>query len=291
MARTQQLWSKFFNLRCKSLDEFPKFNSGLKTVTSLLHEVKSVAVTDNTFIKVFLSSSMDCEDLANEAKKFLTESDLTYDQIMDQINMDYRAQIGGELLRTDVLSSSKQLRRMRSGDVTSTNRKSSPTTTVPKVRDLTKLPPNTGNLIPNAYYKQFREWYEASRVQESDRSNEQRNFLTHFKWKHTADPKTKRAWVAPTRQNDNRRRNNDDRRSRRARGRTKRNRSPSSDSYSDDSAPRSRHTSRRARRRESSSRSRNRSRSRSPVERRDRDNEVSKSKSASSRRASLFTRK
>ena len=194
-------------------------------------------------------------------------------------------------MRIDNSSSTKQLCRAKSSNATLTKWKSSSTATFSKVKYSTNLPPNTGNLIPNAYYKQFREWYEASRVQESDRSNEQRNFLTHFKWKHTVDPKAKRAWVAPNRQNDNRRHNNDDRRSRRARGRTKRNRSPSSDSYSDDSAPRSRHTSRRARRRESSSRSRNRSRSRSPVERRDRDNEVSKSKSASSRRASLFTRK
>ena len=80
-----------------------------------------------------------------------------------------------------------------------TKLKSISTATVPKAKDSTKLPPNTGNLISNAYYQKFKGWYEASHVQEADRSDEQKVFLATFKWKHTVDPKAKHTWVAPIR--------------------------------------------------------------------------------------------
>ena len=214
----------------------------------------------------------------------------TYDKIMDRIHGDYRAQTSGEKMRVGNLSSTKQLRRRKQSNVSPVKWKSSCTATIPKVQGHTKLPPNTGNLIPNAYYQQFKGWYEASRVQEADRSEEQKTYLSTFKWKHTVDPKAKRPWVAPNRQRDDQRRNYDDRRSRRARGHSKRSRSPSSDSYSDDSASRPRPRSRRARRHGSRSRSQNRSRSRSPVARRGHDGDETKSSTTRSRRASLFKR-
>ena len=91
----------------------------------------------------------------------------------------------------------KQLHREKQSDVPA-KWKSSPATT-PQVKGHINLPPNTGNLIYNAYYQQFKGWYEASRLPEVDHSEEQKNFLNTFKWKHTVDPKAKRPWVAPSR--------------------------------------------------------------------------------------------
>ena len=85
--------------------------------------------------------------------------------------------------------------------------KSSCTTKIQKVQGHTKLSPNIGNLVPKAYYQQFKGWYEASRVQEAEHSDEQKTFLSTFKWKHTVDPKAKRTRVAPNRRNNNKRRN------------------------------------------------------------------------------------
>ena len=193
-----------------------------------MREAKSIAVTDDTFLKTFLSGSISCEELKTEAKGFLIEDSATYAEILDKIHVDYRAQTSGEQMRVGNSSSTTQLRRGETANVASAKKGSWKTPS--PAQDRIKLPPNTGNLIPNAYYQQFRGWYEASRVPETDRSNEQKNFLSSFKWKHTVDPKAKRPWNPPGRPRDDQRRNYDDRRSRRARGGGgKRHRSPSLD--------------------------------------------------------------
>ena len=288
MARIMQHWSDFFALRCTSMDDFPLFYSGVKKVTHKLREANSIAVTDDTFLKAFLSGSISCEELKTEAKGFLLEGSAQYDTILDKIHSDYRAQTSGEQMRVGNSSSTAQLRRGKQSDAASKGR--SGRNTPPPAHGHTKLPPNTGNLIPNAYYQQFKGWYEASRVPEKDRSDEQNKFLSSFKWKHTVDPKAKRPWNPPTRPRDDQRRKYDDRHSRRARGRDKRRRSPSSDSYSDDSAPSRRHRSRRGCARRSQSPSPSRCRSRSPVGRRGPGDEGQRDGQNRSRRASLFKR-
>ena len=123
-----------------------------------------------------------------------------------------------------------------------------------------------------------------------DRSEEQNNFLSSFKWKHTTDPKAKRPWNPADRRKNEYQRNTDHRSSRRARGRDRRDRSESFESYSDDSAPSYRHRSRRGRKRRTDSKDRSLSRSRSPVARRGQDGDSKPSSSKNSRRANLFTK-
>jgi len=155
---------------------------------------------------------------------------------------------------------------------------------------LTKFPPNTGNLIPNAYYKQLKGWFEASRVPAKERTEEQINYLSSFSWVHTRDPKAQRPWSGPAGRKKEYQHNTDRRSSRRARGRNRRDRSESFDSQSDDSGPRRRHSSRRGRKRRSYSSNSSRSRSRSPQGRRGQDGGSKKSSSETTRRASLFKR-
>ena len=87
-----------------------------------------------------------------------------------------------------------------------------------------KLLPNTCNLIPNAYYQQFNGWYKASCVPEADRSEDQKEFLTFYNWRHTVDPMVKRPLIAPNRPRDDQRCTYDDVCLRSARGHIKRKR-------------------------------------------------------------------
>ena len=88
--------SDFFALHCRSMDDFPLFYSGVKKVTHKLREAKFIAVTDDTFLKKFLSGSISCEDLKTEAKGFLMKGAETYDKIMDKIHVDCCAQMSRE---------------------------------------------------------------------------------------------------------------------------------------------------------------------------------------------------
>ena len=285
MARIMQHWTDFFGLRCESMDEFLAFYSGVKQVTHKLQEANSIAITDDTFLKAFLAKAVACEELQTEAKRFLQGGNDGWEVILDKVHSDYRAQASGEHLRGGTSTpSTAQLRRGKSSNSASSNK---PNATVSrKVEGLAKLPPNTGNLIPHKYYLQFKGWFEAMRVPEKDRTDDQRSYLESFVWKHTTDPKLKRQWAPPNRSDGGNRRNGDGYRSRRARGKRRRDRYSSSESDSDDSYH-SRRRSRRGRRRRSPSRSPSRSRSSGKREQDDDD----KGSSVSSRRATLFKRK
>ena len=85
------------------MDNFPLFYSGVKKVTHKLQEVKSIAVTDDTFFKAFLSGLISCEDLKTEAKRFLVEGTEMYDKIMDKIYVGYCAQTSGDHMCVAIL--------------------------------------------------------------------------------------------------------------------------------------------------------------------------------------------
>ena len=208
---------------------------------------------------------------------------------MDAIQQDCNLMNSCNLLQDSTKPTKSQLRRAKNTDLPSSSYVA-PTKAHSQTQGSTKLPPNTGNLIPNAYYKQFKGWYEASRVPVKERTEEQINYLSSFSWVHTVDPKAKRPWSAPTGRKKEYQRNTDRRSSRRARGRSRRDRSESSDSYSDDSGSRRRHSSRRGRKRRSYSSSSSPSQSRSPQGRRGQDGDSKKSISKTTRRGSLFKR-
>lgn len=57
---------------------------GVKKIVHQLQEGKSIAVTDDTFIKVFLGKSISYEELHTEAKWFSKERSATYNVILDK---------------------------------------------------------------------------------------------------------------------------------------------------------------------------------------------------------------
>ena len=51
----------------------------------------------------------------------------------------------------------------------------------PQAPTLAHCPPNTGNLLSHSYYTQFKVWYDAMRVPEKDRTENQKAILSGFK--------------------------------------------------------------------------------------------------------------
>jgi len=289
LLRILRDWQKFFRLRCDTLEEFPQFYSDLRKITSDLQTAKSIAVGDDAFIKAFLSGAISVKELSQTTKEFLNGGKKKYTDIMDEIQVDYNLMNSCNTLQDNAKPTKSQLRRAKNTDLPPSSYVA-PTKAHSQTQGSTKLPPNTGNLIPNAYYKQFKGWYEASRVPAKDRSEEQINYLSSFVWKHTVDPKAKRPWSAPTGRKKEYQRNTDRCSSRRGRGRNRRDRSESSESSSDDSGSRRRHSSRRGRKRRSYSSDSSPSRSRSPGARRGQEGDSKKGSSKTSRRSSLFKR-
>ena len=83
------------------MDEFLLFYLGVKKVIHQLREAKLIAVTNDTFIKVFLCKSISWEELQTESTGFLKEGNAMYDIIFDNSNADYRAQDNREVMRDE----------------------------------------------------------------------------------------------------------------------------------------------------------------------------------------------
>ena len=115
------------------MDDFPLFYSGVKKVTHKLQKVKSIAITDDTFLKAFLSGSISCEDLQTKSKRFLMEGTETYNIIMDKIHGDYCAQTSEEQIRVGKSLLNKQLRCGNPSNAPLSRLKSSSTAAVPKI--------------------------------------------------------------------------------------------------------------------------------------------------------------
>ena len=260
MAREMHNWTEFFALKCENKESFLAFYSQAKKLLHKLTVGKSVAVTDDVFLKAFMAKVIEAPELQTEAKQFLMEGSGTYAEILENIYKDFRALETGEQMRDGNTTPDTRLRRAGTTSAPIPKKvKFEPS----KGPSLARCPPNTGNLIPHSYYLQFKEWYDVSRIPEKDRTEENKSFLTGFKWKHTS-PKTKAAWVPRNndRQHGGRGGGRDNRSSRRSRHDSHhRRRSPSSSPDRSDS-DRSRHRrSRRSGKRNRSPQSRSRSRS------------------------------
>ena len=188
------------------------------------------------------------KELSQTTKEFLNGEDKGYTAIMDLLQTECNLINSCHTLQDDNKPTKSALRRAKNNDLPPSTFVA-PEKAQSQTGVLTKFPPNTGNLIPNAYYKQMKGWFEASRVPAKERTEEQINYLSSFTWVHTRDPKAQRPWSGPVGRKNEYQRNTDRRSSRCARGRSRRDRSESFDSYSDDSGSHRRHSSRRGRKR------------------------------------------
>ena len=258
MTRMMKHWSEFMGLSCQEFEDFLPFYSKVSKVLEKLRQAKSVAVTDDVFLRAFLGKAISCEELRHEAKRFLQDGKGTHNEILDDILLDYRSQETRRELE-DGTNPSKKVRRAETSVARADKRPSGQ-------QRFPRLPTNKGNLIPHSYYIQFKEWYELMVIPEKERSDDVVAKLQRFKWKHT-QPKALKDKIR--RAEDERGRGGRERggrytsshRSRRSR---RRSRSPSYSSSSTESYRRSRRSrhSRQRKRSRSPSLSRSRSRSR-----------------------------
>ena len=137
---------------------------------------KSVAVTDDTFLKAYFAKVIKAPGLQQEVKKFLKGGTDSYETILELIHSDYRAQETGEAMRDSVKNT--YLSALRRGKTTDTGDAKPP----PKEVTVVKFPPNKGSKIPPHIFVQIRDWFQRMIILPHDRSAEDTRWLENFKF-------------------------------------------------------------------------------------------------------------
>jgi len=117
-ARLMANWQALFSLKCEDCDSFLSFYSKSKSTLHKLKKPKSIAVTDDVFLKAFFAKAISVDKLQKESKKLLKDGTETCAEIIESIRSDYRALETGELMRdtTDPISNSLSSRRVQKED-------------------------------------------------------------------------------------------------------------------------------------------------------------------------------
>ena len=199
----------------------------------------------------FFCRALDVPELQYHPKELVNDMRLSWTQIFERIQKDYRSIESTEALRSsgELLKNRLARRAARFNTTPSGKHPGKPPVRQPR------FPLNTGNLLPHKYYLQFKEWYE-----EMSKPKEEKNpkFFSTFKFQHI-NPKTKyvREPSSKNKREDNRRRSK--------RGR-RRERSDSSSSEEERSSRRRKKKNLTDSRDKARQRGRSRSRSSSPSE-------------------------
>ena len=140
--------SEIFELRYESTDSFLSFYSTTKGLIHKLKTNKSITVTDETFLKSYFAKVTKAPALQQEVKTFIKGGSNMYDEILEFIHLDYRAQEMGEVLRDNVTHPTKpsSLCQGKTDNKGSSNKVTS-TPIVP-----IKFPTNKGSLIATHIY-------------------------------------------------------------------------------------------------------------------------------------------
>ena len=179
MARDMSHWNQLFGLKCEEKDNFLLFYSRAKSLIFKLKRDKSVAVTDDTFLRAYFTKVIEVPELQTEVKKLVNDRTGTYDTVLDLILKDYRAQETGDALRDVPLKPSAVMRR---GKVdSSTGRDESKEDGEIVKKQYYKFPSNESGLIPSYIFTQFREWYNHVIVPKNMRTKEDEAWFRNFR--------------------------------------------------------------------------------------------------------------
>ena len=102
-------------MRCDKLESFPKFYSDLRIIATNLCAANSIAVSDDSFPKAFLSGTINVDVLQQSTKDFLKEGNKTCSHIMDLFQVDYDAPESGSNMWDS--NQPPKLRRAKSNDL------------------------------------------------------------------------------------------------------------------------------------------------------------------------------
>ena len=111
IAQTMAHWNILFGLKCEEKDDFLQFYSKSKSIVHKLKRDKSVAVTDDIFLRAYFSKVIEAPELQTEVRKLIKDKKGSYKSILEEIHQDYRAQETGDALRNDAPSSVVTARR------------------------------------------------------------------------------------------------------------------------------------------------------------------------------------
>ena len=141
--------------------------------------MKSIAVSDDNFLRVYFSKHLEVEELRESSKKFLTDFNKKSEALLEDINADYSALEATDAIRGNTSGSkaSGRVNLRRSSFDTSSTRVSHE----PKSYPTAKFSKNSGKLIPDKIYVQVRDWYYKAAVQE--KTPEDLKWLKNFKFK------------------------------------------------------------------------------------------------------------
>jgi len=191
-------WQDFFKLRCENKEDFLEFYSSAKKILHRLKVAKSVAVSDDSFLRSFFAKAIDVPELQEATKQFLKQFNVKTEDILESVHNDYRSIETRERLEEGSIGSSTGGK--------STSRRANPMKTpIPKKASVVtyrKFPLNSGNLIPPEYYKQVKEWYDHA-VKGKDKTEEDEKWLSAFKFKHLELPAEKGPWKRKPESNSN----------------------------------------------------------------------------------------
>ena len=80
-----------FGIKCEPHDDFLAFYLKVKGVLHKLKKGKSVAVTDNMFLKAYFAMVIEASELQTKVRDFLKDTTKSYMEIFEEIHADYRA--------------------------------------------------------------------------------------------------------------------------------------------------------------------------------------------------------
>ena len=193
MARAMSLWNQVFGLKCEDRDDFQQFYSKVKGLLFKLKKVKSVAVTDDVFLRAYFAKVIQAPELQTEVKKLITDKDGDYESILQLIHDDFRAQETNDSLRDVPSVTGKSARRGKPSTVDEEP-------PAKKVK-LAHFPANEERLIPTHFYTQMRTWYNHMIVPKPERSEATKLWMAKFHFDFKSDK----------RDNNNYHHNNNDR--------------------------------------------------------------------------------
>jgi len=180
VGRVLKLWQQFFLLRCIDKADFLRFYSDAKSILHKLKEAKSVAVSDDNFLRAFFAKAIDAPEFTEQTKLFLKDFEQTPVAILELVHADNRAQETGEILRDNDVGKARSLLRRVGND-------KQPEAAKPEWRTC-RFPVNSNNQIPPEYYKQVKDWFLHAAVPEEKKTEEDKAWLAAFSFKHN-EPK------------------------------------------------------------------------------------------------------
>jgi len=150
-----------------------------------LKKEKSVAVTDNIFLKAYFAMVIKAKELHQEVKKgLMKDSSSRYYEIIENIHAGYQVHTTVDHIRntSDLVPGVLIIQQGKMEDKGGKPIGLSGANVTSYTLNPVKFPNNTGQLLPSEYYSQFRDWYSQMVKALTDRSLDYITWISNFKF-------------------------------------------------------------------------------------------------------------